>query len=53
MVGWNVAATQLVADQALHKISDLVHFISAILFTVNECNEHVNECYMIARMNGR
>ena len=43
MVGWNVAAMQLVAEQALHKISKLVYFTSAILFTVNECDEHV-EC---------
>ena len=41
MVGWNVAATQLVADRALHKISDLVHFNSATIFYANENDEHV------------
>ena len=43
MVGWNVVVTQLVAERVLHKISDLVHFTSAIIFFVNECDEHV-EC---------
>ena len=43
MVGWNVAAMQLVVKQVLHKISDLVDFTSAIIFYVNECDEHV-EC---------
>ena len=42
MVGWNVAATQLVADQFHHKISDLVYFTSAIVNSVNEIDEHVN-----------
>ena len=41
MVGWNVAATQLVADRALHKISDLVHFTSATIITINYYDEHV------------
>ena len=41
MVGWNVAATQLVAERVHHKISDLVYFTSEILIPVNECNEHV------------
>ena len=44
MVGWNVAATQLVADRVHHKISDLVYFASAILISVKEIDEHVNEC---------
>ena len=43
MVGWNVAATQLVAERVLHKISDLVHFASEIIISVNEFDEHV-EC---------
>ena len=41
MVGWNIAATQLVADRVHHKISDFVHFTSAILISVNEIDEHV------------
>ena len=41
MVGWNVAATQLVTDRVLHKISDLMHFTSATLFSVNRDDEHV------------
>ena len=41
MVGWNVAATWLVADRVLLKISDLVHFTSATLFSVKENDEHV------------
>ena len=43
MVGWNVAATQLVAGRVLYKISNLVYFTSAIIITVNEYDEHV-EC---------
>ena len=43
MVGWNVAAMQLVVERALYKISNLVYFTSAILFTVNDYDEHV-EC---------
>ena len=43
MVGWNVAVTQLVAERVLHKISNLVHFTSAIIFSLNECDDHV-EC---------
>ena len=43
MVGWNVAVTQLVAGQVLYKISNLVYFTSAILFTVNDYDEHA-EC---------
>ena len=43
MVGWNVAATQLVAGRVLYKISNLVYFTYAIIFFVNECDEHV-EC---------
>ena len=43
MVGWNVAATQLVVERVLYKISNLVYFTSAILFTVNDYDEHV-EC---------
>ena len=38
MVGWNVAATQLVAEQIHLKISNLVHFTSTILVSVNEMN---------------
>ena len=41
MVGWNVAATQLVAKQVLYKISNLVYFTSAFLFTVNDYDEYV------------
>ena len=46
MVGWNVAATWLVADRVHHKISDFIHFTSAILISVNEIDEHVklNTC---------
>ena len=43
MVGWNVAATQLVAERVFHKINNLVYFTSAIMFSLNECDEHV-EC---------
>ena len=43
MVGWNVAATQLVAERVLYKISNLVHFTYAILIMVNDYDEHV-EC---------
>ena len=42
MVGWNVAATQLVADRILHKINDFLHFTSATVMSVNEIDEHVN-----------
>ena len=41
MVGWNIAATQLVAERVLHNISDLFYFTSATLFTVNDYDEHV------------
>ena len=41
MVGWNVAVMQLVVDRVLHKISDLVHFTSTTLFSVNKNDEHV------------
>ena len=41
MVGWNIAATQLVAERVLDKISNLVYFTYAILFTVNDYDEHV------------
>ena len=41
MVGWNVAAMQLVVERVLHKKSNLVYFTSAILFTVNDYDEHV------------
>ena len=34
MVGWNVAATQLVAGRDIYTISVLVHFASAFTFTV-------------------
>ena len=44
MVGWDVAATQLVAEQAPYKISKFVYFTSAIPFTVNDHDEHVNAC---------
>ena len=43
MVGWNVTATQLVVERVLHKLSNLVYFISAIIILVNEYDEHV-EC---------
>ena len=36
MVGWNVAVTWLVAERVPYKISNLVYFTSAIIFTVNE-----------------
>ena len=45
MVGWNVAATQLVAGQVLYKISNPVHFTFAITFTVYclmDHDEHVD-----------
>ena len=45
MVPWNVAATQLVAERALYKISNLVYFTSAILFTVNDYDKHVEYLY--------
>ena len=41
MVGWNVVVTQLVAERVIYKISDLVYFTSAILFTINDHDEHV------------
>ena len=41
MVGWNVAVTYLVGERVFHNISNLVYFTSAILFTLNECDEHV------------
>ena len=41
MVGWNIAATQLVVGRVHHKISDLAYFTSATLFSVNKCYEHV------------
>ena len=50
MVGWNVAVMQLIAERVIYKISNLVYFTSAIIFYVNECDEHV-EClyeHMIA-----
>ena len=50
MVGWNVAATQLVAERVLYKISNLVYFTSAILFTVNDHDENVEclyECMLL------
>ena len=43
MVGWNVAATYLVAEQVLHKISNIVYFTFATILYLNECDEHV-EC---------
>ena len=43
MVGWNIGATQLVAGRVLYEISNLVYFTSAIMFTVNDYDEHV-EC---------
>ena len=43
MVWWNAAVTQLVAERVLYKINNLVYFTSAILFTVNDYDEHV-EC---------
>ena len=48
MVGWNIAATQLVADRVHHKISDFVHFTSATVNSVNKNDEHVKG--MLARM---
>ena len=41
MVWWYVAATQLVAERVLYKISNLVYFTSAIMFTGNDYDEHV------------
>ena len=46
MVGWNVAATQLVAGQVLFKISVLVYvilcnYISYIVNCLMGCDEHV------------
>ena len=43
MVGWNVAVTQLVAERVVYKISNLIYFSSAILFTIKDYDEHV-EC---------
>ena len=45
MVGWNVAATQLVVGRVLYEISNLVYFTSAIIFIVNEYDEHVEFLY--------
>ena len=42
MVGWNVVAG---CGTSSYKISNLVYFISAILFTVNDCDEHVEFFY--------
>ena len=36
---------ELVAGRVLYKISNLVYFTSAIIFTVNECDEHVEFLY--------
>ena len=50
MVGWNIAAMQLVAERVLYKISNFVYFNSAILITVNEYDEHVEclyECMLL------
>ena len=44
MVGWNVAATYLVVDRVLHKISDLFIFTSATIFSVNDMMNLLNEC---------
>ena len=41
MVGWNVAAMQLVAGQVLYEISILVHFASTFTLLINEYDEHV------------
>ena len=51
MVVWNVAVTQLVAKRVLHKISNLVYFTPAIIFTVNAYDEHVEclyECKLLS-----
>ena len=45
MVGWNVAATQLVVERVLYKISNIVYFTFAILFTVDDYDEHVEFLY--------
>ena len=53
MVGWNVAATQLVAERVLYKITNIVYFTSAIMFSLNECDEHVEclyECMIASAM---
>ena len=51
MVGWNVAATQLVADRVHPKISDPVFYLCNSIFTVNEnemnmLKECLFECMM-------
>ena len=43
MVGWNVAVMYLVARRVLYEIINLVYFTYAIIFTINEYDEHV-EC---------
>ena len=43
MVGWNVASTQPVVGEVLYEISKLAYFTSAIIFTINDYDEHV-EC---------
>ena len=51
MVGWNVAATQLVADRGHHKISDFVRFTSATVMSVNEYEMNMlNECWLKCMM---
>ena len=45
MVGWNVAVMQLDVERVLYEISNLVYFTSAITFTVNEYDEHVEFLY--------
>ena len=45
MVGWNIAATQLVLRQVLYKISNPIHFASTITFTIYSLmdrDEHVD-----------
>ena len=51
MVGWNVAAMQLVADRVHHKISDFIHFTSATAVSVNEYEMNMlNECWLKCMM---
>ena len=45
MVGWNVAMTQLVAERVVYERSNLVYFTFAILFIVNDYDEHVGFLY--------
>ena len=47
MVGWNVAATYLVAEQVLHKISNIVYSTPAIILLLMNMVNMLNACMNI------